>query len=128
MIVLHHSELIDPVYRAKSLYVPCLLIHDKVPHEQALAQTLGESIMAFSRARCSATGSAECTRSDARDGISTWTLQFHEVDSSSIAEIELFVDFISGCFHIVKNVESPVDSMEVIRVVIRAHVAHSSSA
>ena len=42
--------------------------------------------------------------------------------------IELIVKFVPRCFHSVENVEAPVYGVELVSVLIRTHVAHTSLA
>jgi len=45
-----------------------------------------------------------------------------------MTQVKDLVQFVSRRFHIIENVESPVNSVVVVGVVVSANVAHSSVA
>ena len=73
MVVLEHSEMINPHYGAKSLDMSGLLASDKVANEETSAFCLDVFIMTFSGASRRAAGRADSTSPYTSYLIPTWT-------------------------------------------------------
>lgn len=120
--------MVDPHDGSQSLNPCSLLGLHEIANKQAFAFRLNVMIVTLRRTCCRSTSRAYCARSDARNIVATGTFEFIKVDSCSETLIELVIQLVSRTFHSVEDVESPVNCVEIICMLIGANIAHASLA
>lgn len=125
MPIVDHGKVIYPHDGAQALDPSRSLVIHEVFNEEALAFGLHESIVALSRASCRSTSGTERAGADAGDVVAAGALQFGQVDSGAVALVELVVQLVPRPLHLVEDVETPVNHVKVISVLIRTDVAHA---
>ena len=123
--VVDHCKVIYPHDGPKALDPCCPLVWHEVSDEQALPLGLHELIVALGRACSRATGGAERARPNARDLVAAGASERGQVDRGSIPFVKLNILIAPGSLHNIENVETPINRMIVISMLVCADVAHS---
>jgi hypothetical protein len=107
------------------LNVSSLVIDEEVPYEETLVLTLHKPIMAFSRTSCSTARSTNRRLPLAYKRSPARTLRLFKIEKCPVTCIKVFIEIVSGWFHVRKDIESPIYSMMLVHMVVCTDIAHA---
>lgn len=102
-----------------------LIILQKVPDKQTLPLALHESIVTLSRASGGSTCRTHSAGFLANQGSTTWTLRLLKAEQGAVTSIKCLIFLITWCFHSIEHVETPIDGMMHLDMIVGTNVAHS---
>ena len=120
-----HKIRIYPMNVLHSLNRFGCFIRDKVADKQTFAFRLNKLIVTISTTSCSSTSTTDRWVLITNKRVATRTLCIFKIKECSVASIELLIEFTTRCLHTVENIKTPIDSVMIITMVMRAYVTHS---